>query len=298
MMPGAGHLVHMPAHIFQRVGRYSDASRSNREAIKSDGAYLAKVNPWGYYPIYLSHNWGFLAYSASMEGRKAETLEAAREMAKAFPTEITCAMPGMDFFQAIPQLAAIRFGLWEAAINAPEPAPKYQVQTGLWLHARGMGLASTGKVDEAKAELAKLERLIPNLAPDLIADLSPAKDLLATAAQVLRARIEEKSQAPEHLESWAKAVGLADQLPYSEPADWFYPVRHFQGAALLRAGKAAEAEKVYREDLRRIPRNGWALFGLVQSLRAQKKHAQAERAEKEFKEAWKNADITLTASAF
>jgi tetratricopeptide (TPR) repeat protein len=296
LVPGAGHIVHMPAHIFQRVGRYADASKANRDAANIDLATLEQLKPWGYYPIYLSHNFGFLAYSASMEGRREETMTAAREMAKVFPKEITCGMPGMDYFQAIPQLAAIRFGLWDEALAAPQPEAKYLVQTGLWLHARGMALAAKGKLPEARAQLGKLRALETSLPPDLVVSLSPAKQLFGVAGQVLSAFVLEQEKSPAHLEAWAQAVASADQLPYSEPADWFYPVRHFQGAALLRAGKATDAEAVYREDLRRNPKNGWALFGLAQSLRAQKKDAEAATTEATFKEAWKGADVTLTAS--
>jgi tetratricopeptide (TPR) repeat protein len=297
LMPAAGHIVHMPAHIFQRVGRYADASDANRRAVEVDRQYLAKTQPPGYYPMYLGHNYGFLAYSSSMEGRGAESLTAARESAKAIPPEMLSMMPGMDFFTSEPLLAMVRFARWDELLSEPRPPEKYAVMTVIWLHAHGMALASTGKLDEAAKDLAELDQLRGKLPAEMMAGLNPARVLAAVAAKILEARIAEARKAPNALGLWAEAVKLEDGLAYSEPADWFYPVRHFQGAALLAAKKAKEAEAVYREDLRRNPGNGWGRFGLWQALKAQKKTKDAGAAEVAFKEAWKRADVTLTTSA-
>jgi tetratricopeptide (TPR) repeat protein len=287
-------MVHMPAHIFQRVGRYADASESNRRAIEADKRYLALTKPPGYYPMYIGHNWGFLAFSASMEGRAEETLAAAREAAKALPPEMIAMMPGMDYFSAEPLLAMVRFARWDELLAEPRPAPKWTVMTALWLHAHGMALAAKGRVAEAARDHAELVALRRRMPAELMAGNAPARDVAAVGAKILEARIAEARRSPRALGLWAEAVALEDQLAYNEPAEWFYPARHFQGAALLAAGRAREAEAVYREDLRRNPNNGWALSGLAAALRAQDKDATA--VERAFRQAWSRADVTLTSS--
>lgn len=296
LMPGAGHVVHMPAHIYQRVGKYSAASEANHHAVDADHQYLQKTQPPGYYAMYLGHNFGFLAFSSSMEGRGAEALAAARDSARAMPPEMLSMMPGMDFFASAPLFVMVRFGKWDELLAEPRPDAKFPVLTGLWLHGHGMALAARGKLEEAEKDRAELVALREKIPADVTAGLNPARDVLGVAAKILEARIAEGNKKPEALALWAEAVKLEDALSYSEPADWFYPVRHFQGAALMGAGKAKEAEAVYREDLKRNPGNGWSLFGLSQALKAQKKPKEAAAAEAEFKKAWPRADVQLTKS--
>jgi tetratricopeptide (TPR) repeat protein len=298
-MPGAGHVVHMPAHIYQRVGRYADASESNRRAVQADNAYLRQVEPIGYYPMYLAHNWGFLSFSSSMEGRAGESIRAARESAKVLPPEMLTAMPGMDFFASEPLLAMVRFGRYDALLKEPRPDPKYPVLTGMWLHAHGLALAAKGDFEQARAEHAELVKLAASVPDTMTAGNNQAKDVLDVAARVLDASIAERQGCADALTRWEDAVRAADQLAYSEPSDWYYPVRHFQGAALLDAKQYRAAEAVYREDLRRNPGNGWALFGLAQSLKGQGRMAEAAAAQQRFKTAWANSDIVLlTRTAF
>lgn len=298
LMPGAGHMVHMPAHIYQRVGRYADAAEANRRAIEVDLKYLATVEPPGYYPMYVSHNYGFLAYATSMLGRSAETLAAARQAAKAMPMDLVCTMPGMDFFHSEPLLAMVRFGRWDEVLAEPKPPEHHQTLVALWHHARGMALAATGKPSEALAEVAAIRQIASELPEAQLAGLNSGRTVLELAARVVEARAAEAERAPDAIGRWEQAVALADTLAYNEPADWFYPVRHYLGAALLDAGRAAEAEAVYLADLERNPDNGWALFGLWQAALAQKRPAAAEVAERRFRDAWKRADIALTRTAF
>jgi tetratricopeptide (TPR) repeat protein len=299
LMPGAGHIVHMPAHIYQRLGRYAEASDHNRRAAEVDLRYLARTTPPGYYPMYVGHNYGFLAYSASMEGRARESIAASRRSAEAVPETLVCNMPGFDFFAAEPLLVLVRFGRWHALLEEPRPPAKYQIQTGLWLQAHGMALASLGRTPEARADLAALTRLVPRVPKDLMANLNPAPHVLEVAVEVLAARIAEKEgQWAEAISRYREAVALEDKLNYAEPADWFYPTRHFLGAALLDARRPVDAEAVYRKDLAKHPSNGWALFGLWQSLAAQNRQAEARAAEAAFRAAWARADIPLTRSAF
>ena len=298
LMPAAGHIVHMPAHIFQRVGRYGDASEANRRAIRADEAYLARTKPPGYYAMYLGHNHGFLAYSASMLGRSEESLRAAREATKAIPPGMLDMMPGMDFFAAEHLLVMVRFGKWKQLLAEPRPPEKYPNLTALWLHARGMALASTGKTREAQKAMRELRSLATRLPPDLLAGQNPASAMCRLGADAIEARIAERARRwKPALAAWQRAVVQEDGFAYNEPADWFYPMRHYLGAALLDAKKAKEAEAVFRQDLERNPNNGWALYGLVASLSAQGKKDEASAARKRFEEAWKDADIKLTRAA-
>ncbi len=304
LMPGAGHVVHMPAHIFQRVGRYADASAANEKAVSVDEAYLKKVAAPGYYPMYLGHNYGFLSFSASMEGRSAVSIAASRHAAKAMPPGMIDMMPGMDFFVAEPLLALVRFGKWDELLAEPRPDAKYPVLTGLWLHGHGMALAAKGKLDEARADHAALLQVAAKAPAQMTAGNSQAKDVFAVAAKVLEARIatldQKKNKGPkEGLALWAEAVDLADKLAYSEPDDWFYSVRHYQGAALLAAREAGKAEAVYRKDLEQHPHNGWALLGLSKALAAQNKRGpEAKAVAEELAKAWASADVKPTSSAY
>jgi len=297
-MPGAGHIVHMPAHIFQRVGRYADASEANRRAVRADEAYLSRTRAPGYYPMYLGHNHGFLAYSASMLGRSEESLRAAREATKAIPPGMLDMMPGMDFFAAEHLLVMVRFGKWKEILAEPRPPEKYPTLTGLWLHARGMALASTGKSTEALATMRELRALATKIPPEVLAGQNPASAMCRLGADAIEARVAERSRKwKPALAAWQRAVTQEDGFAYNEPADWFYPMRHYLGAALLDARKPREAEAVFREDLKRNPGNGWALYGLTASLAAQGKKDEAAATRKKFEEAWKQADITLTRAA-
>jgi tetratricopeptide (TPR) repeat protein len=298
LMPGAGHIVHMPAHIFQRVGRYEDASAANRAAIAVDLAYLRQVKPPGYYPMYVGHNHGFLAYSEAMLGRSADALAAARAAAKAMPPEMLDMMPGMDFFPSEPLLVMVRFGKWNELLEEPRPAARYHAMTGLWLHARGMALASTNQLDGALAALTELRALAAAVPAEEQASNNPTRVVLEVGAMALEARIAERKGDPRALALWAEAVAKEDALVYAEPADWFYPLRHYQGAALLAANRPREAAQVYRADLAQHPHNGWALLGLVQALRAQHHMKEASQVQRELDRAWSRADIAPARSAY
>jgi tetratricopeptide (TPR) repeat protein len=298
LVPGAGHLVHMPAHIYQRIGRYADASEANRRANEADQRYLDTVDPPGYYGFYVSHNYGFLAYSASMEGRSAESIEASRKSAAQMPRDMVCGMPGMDFFVAEPLLVLVRFGRWEQILAEPKPDAKYPVLMALWHHAHGMALAATGKTTEARADLAAIRDIETSIPEEMLTGLNAGRMVLELAARVLEARIADAENSADAIALWEAAVSLEDQLAYNEPADWFYPTRHYLGAALLDAGKPKAAIEVYEADLDKHPRNGWALFGLWTAQVAAKQDAKAKQTKLEFEKAWSRADIELTRSAY
>jgi len=298
--PGAGHLVHMPSHIYMRLGRYADAAEANRRAIAVDVQYIERAKPEGIYPMmYYPHNIHFLWAAASMEGRSQEALQAARDVAKQLAPAMVEQMPMLEAYVPTPLFALVRFGKWQEVLQQPAPPPSQRYTTGIWHYARGLALAATGRAAQAGAEQTKVSAIAKEIPPDrIIGDNTPAATLLQLAAETLAGEIAARSGQPDqgirHLE---EAVRLQDTLPYTEPPPWYYPVRQSLGAVLLQTGRAAQAEAVYREDLRRNPNNGWSLYGLAASLRGQK-GKDAGPVEQEYRQAWAHADVTLTASRF
>jgi tetratricopeptide (TPR) repeat protein len=300
LAPAAGHLLHMPAHIMQRVGRYEEAAEANRQGAAADVAYLEKTSPLDYYPaMYVSHNYQFLAFSAAAEGREAETLAAVRRSRTSVSDESLKEMPGTDWYVAEIYTAPVRFGKWDALLAVPPPAPGLPGLTGGYLYATTVALAAKSRPAEARARLAQLDALMSGLAADVPAGQNTLRDVLAVARCIASARISSADGRREDaLRDLREAVRLEDELGYDEPADWFFPVRHLLGAELVRNGSAAEAERVFREDLQRHPGNGWALYGVMQALKAQGRVEDASVAEAEFRLAWRHATIAISASAF
>lgn len=289
LVPVAGHLVHMPAHIYVRTGMYHEASRSNVMAIKADRDYFSTCGMQGFYPLaYYPHNWHFLWFSSMIEGRSAESLRAAR----------IAGMNITDDFVEAPRLrvmipcALVRFERWDEILRLQQPPTGQLFETGMWRYARGLAYVGKGQVDRAKAELAGLSGIIESdegKALEMpffygLRQLQIAQDVLAAAV----ASADGKSA--EAIALLHKAVTREDGMPYMEPSYWYYPVRQSLGAALMSARKFSEAESVFREDLRRNPSNGWSLAGLARALRAQGKTAAAEEVEAWFHAAWIRAD--------
>ena len=299
LVPGSGHLVHMPAHTFWRVGRYHDASEANVRAAAVDEAYIAQCNAQGFYPaMYYPHNIHFLWAAASMEGRSAVAIEAARKVAANVRIEQIAEFPTVEFFKTIPLLALVQFGRWDEILAEPMPDAALEYSTAITHYARGTALARKGDVAGARAERA---RLVPLRDTTQIVFLDtndyPAVTLLQIADHLLQGDIALAAKQPAaaigHFEA---AVALQDSLPYMEPPFWYYPTRQSLGEALLAAGRAADAEAVYRKDLEQYPHNGWSLFGLVQSLEAQGKSTEAADTLIMFGHVWERADVTLTGS--
>jgi tetratricopeptide (TPR) repeat protein len=299
MMPAAGHLEHMPAHIMQRVGNYEQAAAANRRGIAADRSYLGATSPPDYYAMYLAHNYSFLAFSAAMEGRKAETLAAVQSVVGTVPLDMLLAMGDSGWNLAQQYAALVRFGLWDEAIALGAPDARAPGLTAGYLFSRGVALAARGRLEDARAALAQMRQLAATVPADAHAGFNSLQDILAIAEPIVAARIAATEQHnDEALARLHEAVAAEDKLSYNEPADWFFPPRHLLGAQLLIAHRAAEAERVYREDLQRNPGNGWALYGLAAALRAQGKSRDAARITHEFDSAWRHADLRLPASAF
>jgi tetratricopeptide (TPR) repeat protein len=301
LMPGAGHLVHMPSHIYLRVGRYADAVTANERAVAADRAYFAKAQPsppyrMGYYP----HNIDFIWLAASMEGRSADTIRAAREFAGAVPADMVRTMPEMETGPAAPYFALARFGRWTEILEEKAPAAGQFYVVGAWRYARGLAFAATGRGDLARAELAELRKLSETVPADrTVASFFKQADMLRLAGDTLAGEIAARGgDTTAAVRHFSEAIRAQDGHWFTEPPPWYFPVRQALGAALLEGGRAAEAEEVYREDLNRNPLNGWSLFGLARSLRAQGREAEASVVELRFQRAWAQADVTLAASRF
>ncbi|UCG04944.1 MAG: hypothetical protein JSV83_13540 [Desulfobacterales bacterium] len=303
LAPGAGHLVHMPSHIFRRIGRYNDASKSNEDAIAADEDYITQCRAQGVYPLaYYPHNIHFLWDSATMEGRSRVAIDAARKSASSIPEGAWREVPLLHQFLVAPLFAYTRFGEWELILSEPRPPEDSFFWTGVWHYARGMAFSAKGKLDEASQELDSLRRIAAQKALDgyrVTFSRNGAKAILEIATEVLAGELDAKrGDYDRAIARLHRGILLEDNLIYNEPPDWHIPVRQSLGAVLLEAGRPAEAEAIYWQDLSRNRENGWSLFGLMQSFRAQGKEAQAVVIDKRFRKAWNRADVTLTASRF
>ncbi len=299
LMPAAGHMVHMPSHIYQRVGRYADAVRSNQLAVQADEDYITQCRVQGLYPMgYYPHNIHFLWWAATMDGQRGLALESARKVASRIPDEALTEMPMLAGFRVIPYYALVRFGLWDELLKEPAPRAGSPFLTGIWHYGRGLAQIAKGRLADADRSLAELKRTATDKALDTpLFSPNTMAEVLRIAPEVLAGEMaaarKDYDKAIAHLE---RAVRLDDGLVYTEPAEWVFPPRHALAAVLIEAGRPKEAETVYWEDLRRNPENGWALRGLADALRVQGRGEEAKVVEERFKTAWTRADFALTGS--
>src|SRR4030095_3317547 len=301
LMPAAGHMVHIPAHIYQRVGRYADAARSNELAIAADEDYITQCQAQGLYPMgYYPHNIHFLWFAATADGRTKLAIDSARKAASKVPDEALKQVSLMAIFRVVPYYALTRFGKWDEMLREPEPPAFSPYSRGIWHYARGIAFVRKGELDKADQELVKIKELMedkvleqPLLSPNT------GRAVLSIAPEVLAGEIEAAKKnydkAIAHLE---RAVRLEDALVYTEPAEWHYPPRQALAAVLLLANRPAEAETVYWADLKRNRNNGWSLSGLAKALQTQGKRDEAALIEARFKKAWERADVTISDSRF
>ena len=305
LVPGSGHLVHMPAHIYSRVGRWHDAMLANHVAINADDSYLAICggNVKGLYPLgYVPHNHHFLWFAASMAGASAKAKAAAEETAKRTDLQELMRQPGfagMQHFWMTPWFDRVRFGRWDEIAGQPNPAADLPFVTAIWHYAEGMAALRQQRLDEARVHEQALAKLAAD--PVLVETLVWERYPLSLATRIAERTLAGELAAADGdydtaIAALREAASVEDQIPYDEPPGWHAPARHTLGALLLAADRASEAEAVYREELQRNPHNGWSLYGLMQSLRAQQREDEAAEAQKAFEAAWQFADVELSSS--
>ena len=297
LAPGAGHIVHMPAHVYIRTGDYDAAVKTNQEAAAADRAYIRASGAQGIYPMmYYSHNLHFIAMCAAMNGNYADAKKNGDMLAAHVGPHVKD-MPPLEGFMTIPLAVNVRFHRWEDVLKMPQPSPDMKITTVFWHFARGMAFAGTSKVSEAEAEYKIVSDAEAATPADQIFAMpfnNKAKDIMKIAKNVLGAQIAgAKKDSDGAITQLREAVAVQDTLKYSEPEDWFFPVRESLGAALLMTGDNAGAEKVFREDLNRHPRNPRSLWGLHQALKAQGRDYDAAFVQKQFDAAWKGSNSPL-----
>jgi tetratricopeptide (TPR) repeat protein len=301
LAPAAGHLTHMPAHIYARVGDQAAAARANEAGAQADREYFMIAPADSFYGLaYFTHNLHFLADSEMMRGRLAGARRAAGEVADKMAPH-TQMMPMVESLITMKTAVLLRFGRHDEVLALASPPADHPVEVAWWHFARGVALARTGKAEAAAQERMALAETSAKVPPEALfggTGLESARTVLALTSIVLDARIAAANGSlPDAIRLWTSAVAAADKLPYDEPPIFFYPVRESLGAALLLNGRAEEAERVFRVDLARHPQNARSLFGLHESLVKQGKNADAEWVQRAFDEAWKDADTTLTIEA-
>ena len=299
LVPGSGHLVHMPAHIYWRVGRYKDAADANIRAAQVDDEYIAACNAQGFYPaLYYPHNIHFLWASASMMGQSEMAMESAEKLAANVSLAMIDEFPTVEFFHTIPLLTRIQFAKWDELLAADQPRADLAYSNAIWHYARGVAMARMGDLTGAEAEYVAMLPLIDN---DKVLYLDgadyPATTMLSIAQTLLAGEIAmAKGETDIAIAQFTQAVDLQDGLPYTEPPFWYYPTRQSLGQALMAAEEYAAAEDVYRRDLAEYPKNGWSTFGLMAALEAQGKAEAAAALLPQFEILWRSADVELESS--
>ncbi len=299
LVPGAGHLVHMPAHIYWRVGRYHDASEANIRAAEVDEEYIAQCNAQGFYPaLYYPHNIHFLWAASTMEGRSSLSIESALKVAKYVGPEQIRQFPVVEFFHTVPLLSYVRFGKWEEILSYTTPEPEFKYSLGIYYYARGIALSSLGRKEDALKELSHIKPLKDTQEiSNLVKAGQPSLQLLKIAENLLQGQIDfMEGDFEASINNFKKAVALQDDLPYTEPPFWYYPTRQSLGRVLMEAGKLEEAEAVFKKDLEDYPRNGWSMYGLYKVLEIQGKTEEAKQYKDKFDVIWQLSDIQLESS--
>jgi tetratricopeptide (TPR) repeat protein len=293
-LPGLGHLVHMPSHIDVRRGRWQEAIVANGKALAADRSYAARAPEQGFYRLYMAHNHHMLTYGAMMTGQSTLAERTIREMVDDIPLEFYKANPFADGFMAMPLEVLMRFGRWDEILAAPAFPDFVPISRALQHHARGVALAATERLADSEKELLAFLEARTKVPKEAFFGNNTGADVLDVAERVLRGELLFRAgKRDEGIALLREGVTREDKLRYDEPPDWIQPVRHTLGAALLQAGRFAEAEAVFREDLAKLPDNGWGLYGLYRSLQMQKKRAESAAALKRFEAVWSRADLKI-----
>ncbi|HEY8198110.1 MAG TPA: hypothetical protein VIG04_14120 [Gemmatimonadales bacterium] len=294
-MPGAGHLVHMPTHIYIRLGQWETAADRNVHAVHADQQYINERRPTGVYPMaYYPHNYHMMWYALNMLGRSGDALKAAQGVVKNVPADVVRQAPPLEYFSPTVLFTLARFSRWGDALREPAPPEDLRYTTGVWHYVRGLAYTAQGRLDSAAAERDKLVAIANAISPDAYANLNSMQSVLAVAQNHLQGEMAAKRGRTDEAVKYLKtAIAGEDELTYDEPPPWYLPIRQRLGAVLLQAGRPVEAEKAFREDLVRRPENGWSLDGLAQSLSAQKRTKEAAAVDARFQKAWSKADVKV-----
>ena len=293
LVPGAGHLVHMPTHIYIRMGRWDEAVEHNEHAVHVDQEYVAARHPTGVYPLgYVPHNYHVMWEALSMLGRSEEALAAARTIADKVPADVVRTIPPFEYYSPVVLFTLARFSRWDDLLKAPAPAPDLRYTTGVWHYTRGLAYAARGALDSAALERDSLAAIAAAIPPEATANLNSMRTLLQIGERHLAGELAaRRKRTDDAVRALRAGIALEDELTYDEPSAWALPLRQQLGALLLTAGRPKEAEAAYREDLIRYPNNGWSLHGLAESLKAQGRAKEAAAADARFRKAWTRADV-------
>ncbi len=299
LVPSAGHLVHMPSHIYINTGDYHQGSLANEQAVIADSIYIAECQSQGVYPqLYYPHNYHFLAATAAFEGRGAKSIEAAYKTVSILDKRYfrEAGYETVLHYATIPMHVLVKFEQWEKILASPKPDEDLAYPKAIWHYARGMAFANLNRPAEARHELDSLNKLCESedLKRIIIWSINPAEQVCHIASNVLEAELlAKRGDYGSAIRLLQRAVELEDGLNYTEPPDWFFSVRHLLGDVLMNAGDYARAERIYLEDLTQWPKNGFALSGLYESLKAQNRPTEAEDVKRQFDAAWSHADSEL-----
>jgi tetratricopeptide (TPR) repeat protein len=300
LIPAAGHLVHMPSHIYIRTGHYHKGVLTNEKATAVDSTYVAQCKAAGFYPMLLyPHNIHFMAACAFLEGNSKKALDAAWMVSRKADKKYLHELATVQHYYIIPYYVMVHMAKWNDILNLPIPGESLKYPRAIWHYARGMAYAAKNDLDNAARELAAIKKYTEDesLKSFRIWDVNSAHEIISIAALVLESEIASfKKQYDQSVALLQKAVGIEDGLMYQEPPDWFFSVRQSLGHVLVQAGRFAEAEKIYHEDMRTYPENGWALMGLYNALKGQGKTAEADQVKKRFDNAWQYADVKINSS--
>jgi hypothetical protein len=292
-MPGAGHLVHMPSHIYMRVGYYDRVVNHNHDAVAADQNYVQDRKPTGFYQYtYYPHNWHMLWSGLIQLGRGAEAIHASRELVKVVPVAVVTTVPPLEYFFPAPYWTLVRFGKYDEMLAEPAPAASLKYTTAMWRYARGIALTRKGRLDEAKAELDGVAAAVEATPKEAPAGINSQKKLLSLAERHLAGNLAiAKGDTAAGIAALEQAIAYEDELLYDEPPAWYHPIRQELAAVHLAMGHAPVAEKLYREDLAHFPNNGWSLYGLARSLEAQNQTAEAAKVDAQYRKWWDKADV-------
>jgi hypothetical protein len=295
LVPGAGHLVHMPTHIYMRLGRWEEAVEHNAMAVHVDQEYLEARHPTGVYPIgYVPHNYHVMWEALDMTGRSAEALAAARTIASKVPADVVRMIPPLEVYSPVVLFTLARFSRWDDVLAEPAPPADLRYTTGIWYYARGLAFAASGRLDSAAVARDSVKAIAARIPPEQTANLNSSRSLLRIGERHLSADIAARQgRTDEAVKAFRDGIAIEDDLVYDEPTAWALPLRQQLGAVLLAVGRPKEAEQAYRQDLVRFPNNGWSLHGLAEALEAQGRTREADAVAGKFKKVWAKSDVTL-----